>query len=117
MTLTESTETMSDDFRPAVRPDNLVRRYDKEIVAWSPVRSWPVFLDPIAAVVFQIVDGVATVADLITDVHEELGLARDVADLQIRKSLQLLDVGGLLETSSPDSDLSTPDVFAEPPST
>jgi hypothetical protein len=66
MTLTESTGTMPDEFRPALRQDNLVRRYDNEIVAWSSICRRPVFLDPIAAVVFQIVDGIATVKSLIS---------------------------------------------------
>ncbi len=117
MTLAESTETMPDDFRPALRQDNLVRRYDNEIVAWSSISERPVFLDPIAAVVFQIVDSEATVAELITDVHEELGLAREIADIQIRKSLQLLDAGRLLETSLPGAVPLEPDLFFEPAST
>ena len=117
MSLTGPTETMLDGFRPVLRSDNLARHYDNEVVAWSSASALPVFLDPIAAVVFQIIDGVATVADLINDVHAELGLAREVADLQIRKCLHLLDAGGLLATSTSTPASATDDLFAEPPST
>jgi hypothetical protein len=107
-----------DDFVPMVRPGAVVRQYDTEAVAWSDNGSGPALLDPVTAVVIQILDGEATVGDLVEDVHVGLGVGRGVARAQIVRALALLDGAGALETSTsvevtPD-DL---DLFHFPPNT
>ena len=87
--------------RPEVRADALVRHYDNEIVAWSPSSRAPTYLDPVAALIFQILDGNASVADLVGDVHEFVGVPEAVARSQIRRVISQLHSAGLLTTSTP----------------
>ena len=86
---------------PEVRADALVRHYDNEIVAWSSISAAPTYLDPVAALIYQILDGKASVAELIADVHQFVGVPEAVARNQIHRVISQLDNAGLLTTSTP----------------
>ena len=103
-----------DACKPEARADRLIRWYGNEAVAWSPVAAMPVHLDPLSALVVQMLDGSATVADIVTDVHDVLGVPRSVARDQLRRAVSRLDQGGLLTTSTevPADDM---DFFPGPP--
>jgi hypothetical protein len=108
----------ANDFVPVVRPGSVVRHYDTEAVAWSSNGAGPALLDAVSAVVIQIVDGGATVADLVEDVHAALGVGTDVARARILRALGVLDDAGLLETStSVEMTLDDLDLFHFPPNT
>ena len=101
---------------PQVRTDAVVHHFDNEIVAWSSITAAPAYLDPVAALALQMLDGTASVADLIADVHEVLGIPKAVARSQLRRAISLLDDGGLLTSSTaPESPATDIDLFPAPP--
>jgi hypothetical protein len=109
---------IGDDAALVIRRGSVVRHYGTEAVAWSEIRPEPVLLDPVAAVVVQLLDGEATVRELVEDVHAALGVDTDLARAQIMRVLSLLDGAGLLETSAPVESTSTDlDLFHYPPNT
>lgn len=84
--------------------------------AWSSITAAPAYLDPVAALALQMLDGTASVADLIADVHEVLGIPKAVARSQLRRAISLLDDGGLLTSSTaPESPATDSDLFPAPP--
>lgn len=99
--MTDSDRRRSEGFVPVTRADNVVRSYGNEAVAWSAIAPEPVFLDPVAALVLQIVDGCATVGDLVEDVHDVLGVDPTVALEALNRTLGLFAAGGLLENAPP----------------
>lgn len=105
------------DFRPALRHDLLRRRIGHEAVVWSPLRHEPLALDPVATVMLDVIDGSATLSELADDVHEVVGVSRDVAQARVVKITESLDRGGALATSDPET---VPErqreLFVNPPS-
>jgi SAM-dependent methyltransferase len=59
----------------------------------------PVFLDSVAALLLQVIDGRATVNDLVDDVHEVLGVEPTIARGEVLRSLDIFAAGGLLENA------------------
>lgn len=114
--MTDSDPWRDERFTPVARVDTLVRPYGNEAVAWSMVADEPVFLDPAAALVLQIVDGRATVRDLVEDIHDVLGIDPAVALGEVIRSLEIFTAGGLLENRLPTSRrASNDDLFRSPP--
>lgn len=106
-----------DSLAPCVRPEAHVRHFDNECVAWAPEATTPVHLDPVATIVYQLLDGHVSIADLVSDVHHALGIPEGVARGQLRRVVQLLHSAALL-TDSPISAHLPPnklDVFSGPP--
>lgn len=87
--------------RPCVRADALVRRYGDEAVAWSPAAPTPVYLDPVAALIWQVLDGTVTLDELALDVHQVIGVPLAIARRRIDHVVTLFDQGGLLTSSEP----------------
>ena len=105
-----------DRFAPQVRPGALVKHYDNEAVAWSPVSPVPTHLDALAALVYQLLDGGALVADLVADVHDVVGVPLSIARNQIRRVVAQLDGAALLVSSDEAPNGPTAhDVFSQPP--
>ena len=104
-----------DAWTPQVRAGATVRRYGDELVAWTTASTLPARLDPLSAVVFQLVDGGVTIGELTADVHEVVGVPPSVARDQLRRVLATFDGFGLLTTSTPSVDDGSPDVFPAPP--
>ena len=65
----------------------IIRRYDDGLVAWSPSSPRPTPLTDVQAVVFQILDGSGTVAELVRDIHEVVGVSEAVARGQLQSVL------------------------------
>lgn len=94
--------TMSIDgpgFVPVKRPDAERLVLGTESVAWSPIRSMPVYLDPVANLLYEIFDGDASLADFVDDVVSAVGIDRATAEFQVSRVAQLLYAGGLLTDS------------------
>jgi len=108
------------DERPieAMAEDTVIRFFENEAVAWGPGQPWPLYLDPVASLVVQMLDGEATVAELAEDVHEIVGVPNETAVDQIRRSVSLLRDGGVLEGAVEAADEPPDDdgVFRNPPS-
>ena len=106
------------DWRPAIRSDLLCRQFDHESVVWSPLRQDPVALDAIATTLLGILDGEATIAELIEDVHDVVGISRDLARSQVLRTVELLHDAGALTTSIVESIPERQrELFINPPST
>ena len=97
----ETSRPLAHDFVPAIRAGVAQRRIDTEAVVWSELRGQPSYLDPIATVLMDVVDGLATIDELIEDVHDALGVDRYTARRQVTRSIDLFDSAGILETSEP----------------
>jgi hypothetical protein len=112
---------MSDlvDGVPELRGDYLRRDLEGGCVVWSPVSPAPTVLDPVAAVMLDVIDGEASVGQLATEVHEEVGVPLEVARQQVERTVQLFGQAGLL--TSPRADAAMDDLaprrplFADPP--
>ena len=85
---------------PELRTDYVRRDVAGECIVWSPVAAEPAVLDPVATVMLSVIDGEASIGQLATEVHEEVGVPFDVALRQVTQTVQLLDGAGML-TSSP----------------
>jgi len=104
-----SDAALFEDSIVSVRRGTHVRTYAGEAVVWSPGRP-PLLLDPVGAVVLQLLNGEATVGDLAIEVSEEVGIPRSIALNQFRRVLSSLAEGGAL--SGPHS-VPPPDVPGE----
>lgn len=82
------------------REDALVRHYGNEAVAWSPLAPTPSYLDPLAALVWQLLDGDVPISAILDDVNDVLGVPRAVARSQIRRVMRSLEGSDLLSTST-----------------
>jgi hypothetical protein len=92
-------ETDSDQIVPVLAPDLVRLDLGPEAVVWASHRPEPVCLDPVAAVMLGVIDGQASVAQLVEEVHDEVGVDLDVARAQVERVVALLDWGGLLTSS------------------
>lgn len=86
-----------DSLMPRIAADVLTRQYEDGIIAWSPANPRPTPLDGVASVVFQMLDGSGSVAELIGDIHEVVGVPEAVARSQLRQVLGRLAAEGLLD--------------------
>lgn len=91
---------------PEPHSDLITEFIENEAVAWSGLRSYPVLLDPVAAIVYQLIDGNVSVGELVEDVHEALGVPESIARTRLRRVMQQFEDGGLLSTSRNET---TPD--------
>lgn len=94
--------TLPDDLRPACRADLLTRQYGNDLLAWSPAHRSPTALDAVAAVMLELFDGEATVAELVDDVSDVIGIPPVVARNRIAGIIDQFEGAGLLLTSVAD---------------
>jgi hypothetical protein len=101
---------------PRVCRDVIVRRYEDELIAWSPGGFAPVHLDPVAGLVFQFLDGTTTLGEIIADVHDVIGVPLAVVRSQLRRIISKLDLAGMF-TESPVLEVAKTsiEVFPGPP--
>lgn len=101
MALRASFPEVSSDSTPALRTGLIVRRIGDEAVVWSDLRSEPAHLDSVASVMLDVIDGVATTAELIEDVQYVVDIDHFAARSQVKRVLSLFDVAGMLTSSVP----------------
>ena len=87
------------DVVPVLRDDYVRRDVGGQAVVWSPISPYPVAFDSVATVMLDVVDGVASVADLATDVHEALEVDRETALQQVIRVVNAFEGAGLLTSS------------------
>ncbi len=92
------------DFVPQLRDDIVRRDVGEQCIVWSPLAPQPEVLDPVAALMLDVVDGSASVRDLVTDVHEELGLPLETAANQLTRIVGVFTRAGLLTISTTELD-------------
>lgn len=104
------------DYVPSLRPGYVLREFESEGIVWGHGAPAPAYLDPVARVVLGIIDGAASIHELVDDVHDVLGVDREIADQQIRRVVTMLGAHGILtDTPEPvvhDDDL---DLYVDPP--
>ncbi len=107
------------DFVPELRTDYVRRDLGDDCIVWSPLASQPEVLDPIAALMLDVVDGTASVRDLRSDIHEELGLPLETAERQLERIITLFTRAGLLTVSealqTADETIAARDLFVSVP--
>lgn len=108
--------TFPDGFVPQRAIDTVVRRIAGEAVIWASNGPGPVRLDQVATTVFDIVDGSATIEELVQDVHNVVGVSREDARFHIQRSLADLAGAGALQ-EIPGRAGPALDYFPFPPST
>ena len=105
-----------DSFVPEIQSGAVIRYYGNEAVAWSPTGRDPLYLPPLATIVFQLVDGASAISEFISDIREIIGIPNSVAREQLRREIAVLEKAGLLTTSQGTQ---TPDpvdaIFPAPP--
>ncbi|SRR6266705_1052011 len=85
--------------KPKVREDLDVVELDDELVLYDPVRDDVHYLNPAAAIVFQLCDGSATVREVAGEIAQPLGIPEKRIERQVRTLLKELRKVGLLEGS------------------
>jgi len=88
------------EFVPELRGDFERRQVGAECVVWSPLAPEPTALDPVGAVMLDVVDGAASIGELAIDVHEEIGVPLEQAREQVARVITALDRAGLLTSST-----------------
>ena len=103
-----------------MRDDFLRRDIDSSAIVWAADQPVPWALDPVSTVMIDVVDGEATVADLVEDVCEVIGVPRDTAIGQVSRVLQTFEAAGLLtpalRVENAQEAVLNRDLFANPPS-
>ncbi len=87
---------------PQVRDDLVIDRGANDAVAWSPAHVDPTYLDPVATLMLDVFDGVASVGVLANEVADVLGISETMALDQIARIVGIYRKGRLLV--SPDGD-------------
>lgn len=83
--------------RPQLRSDIVTHEVGPEVVAWPDGAEAPTYLDPVAALLAELLDGTASVEELVSDVHEALDVPLDIATSQVQRAISTLATGRLLE--------------------
>ena len=103
---------------PQLRPDLIRRSIDNDVIIWSPLASEPTVLDPVAAVMLDVVDGDASVRELAHEVSQEVGIAFDIALREVQRTVALFaDAASLTTSSSPVTaidELARREIFLSP---
>ena len=106
------------DFVPELRSDLIHRTVDHEAVIWSPTRNEATALDPVATIILQLIDGDASVSEMVSDICAVVGVDDGVARGQVHRTLAQLDDAGALHTSeAPAVPERQRELFVNPPST
>lgn len=96
MTDTTLLELVRGDATPAIRDDLLVHAFDDaSALAWGNHPN-PVALDPAGHIVLQILDGQATVDELVADIHDIVAIPEAIARQRVEHTLRLGAAYGLL---------------------
>ena len=111
--MADATE-LDDTSSPAVRSDLITALIDDELVIFDPVGSTVHQLDRLGSVIWQFLDGSATISELIGDLADGFDVPPSRVRTDLEELLQKLDAEHLLEGSGPD-DRWTPSDPAERP--
>jgi PqqD family protein of HPr-rel-A system len=99
----EDAITVPAGYRPRKRSDVLELDMGDGFILYNHDSSLVHHLNPTAAVVWQVLDGEATVERLAEEIADEYGLPVDNVQMQIISLIAELDAMGLVEDASSDS--------------
>lgn len=109
---TEPRRAITDDEQPAVIDGLEAVDLDGEIVVFNPTNGQVHQLDRIGSLLWDFLDGTATVAELVDDVAAAFSAPRAAVDADVKAFLAELDFGGLLVGSA---HIGEADPVEEPP--
>ena len=95
--------TVPPEYRPRKRADVLELDMGDGFILYNHDSSLVHHLNPTASVVWQLLDGAATVARLAEEIADEYGLAVDNVQMQIVSLVAELDAMGLVEDASAEA--------------
>lgn len=87
------------EFVPTLVPELESRQIGDEAVVWPAGFPRPTYVDPIARVLLGVIDGKATMAELLDDIEAVFAIERALAAAQLARVVGVLDSGGLLDSS------------------
>ena len=99
----EDAITVSSSYRPRKRADVLELDMGDGFILYNHDSSLVHHLNPTAAVVWQVLDGEATVETLAAEVADEYGLPVENVHMQVTSLIAELDAMGLVEDASSDA--------------
>ena len=91
------------EYRPRKRSDVLELDMGDGFILYNHDSSLVHHLTPTAALVWQVLDGVATVERLASEIADEYGLPVDNVAMQLSSLIAELDAMGLVEDASPEA--------------
>jgi len=91
--------SVSLDVVPELRDDFERRDVAGQAVVWSPIAPRPVAFDSVATVMLDVVDGVASIAEIATDVHEAVGIPLETAIQQVVRVVAEFELAGVLTSA------------------
>ena len=100
---------LDDASRPAVRDGLVTESIDDELVIFDPVTAKVHQLDPLGALVWQLLDGTATVGELIAELADGFGVPKRRVRADLDALFEKLVYEELLVATDP-----TPHVVEEP---
>ncbi len=110
---------LSSDVVPVLREDIERQDLDGEAVVWSPLSPAPARLDPVATVLFDVIDGIASIGEIAADVQDVVGLPYDIAQQRVVNIVRTFDDARLLTTSASnehaDEAIARRELFVAPP--
>ncbi|HEX2294707.1 MAG TPA: HPr-rel-A system PqqD family peptide chaperone [Actinomycetota bacterium] len=101
--MSEDAITVPPEYRPRKRADVLELDMGDGFILYNHDSSLVHHLNPTAAVVWQVLDGVATVEQLAREIADEYGLPVENVAMQITSLIAELDAMGLVEDASPEA--------------
>lgn len=93
-------------YRPRKHADVLELDMGDGFILYNHDSSLVHHLNPTAAVVWQVLDGVATVERLATEIADEYGVPVENVAMQVKSLIAELDAMGLVEDASPGTSAS-----------
>ena len=88
------------DFVPTLHDDFVRSHIADQCVVWSPSAAEPTALDTLATVMLDVVDGEATMGQIATEVHQEIGIPLETAQRKVKEIVDGYDRVGLLTSST-----------------
>lgn len=99
----EDSITVPASYRPRKRADVLELDMGDGVILYNSDSSLVHHLNPTAAVVWQVLDGVATIERLADEIADEYGLPVENVGMQIKSLIAELDAMGLVEDAGSEA--------------
>ncbi len=106
-------QVLDDAATPVVRSDLTTALIDGELVVFDPVTSEVHQLDPVGTVIWQLLDGEATIGELVVDLADGFGVPEGQVRADVAALLATMEEHHLL--ASETQPLAAPGPSVEPP--
>ena len=83
-------------FAPFLEFGTIIRELGNEAVVWATESARPTYLDPIAKIIYDVIDGQATLSELAEDIRAVFDVEHEIAASQLVRVLHLLNSDHLI---------------------